>query len=187
MYDDLADKLIAEVRRAETLQSLPIYNTDFVRAINQMTRTLGQLREQALETAETREDMLLPAVYERYIQRNKRCLLAYHHHRANRIANLVLHDQEPEDVNNLSPHEQEYMRNYSDLLIQFKENWEDIDLTGSMDPPREVYVEIRCLKDAGEIQTEYGVFDLTKNSQFYVRQSDVQRLIQQGLVELVQK
>jgi GINS complex subunit 1 len=41
------------------------------------------------------------------------------------------------------------------------------------------------LKDAGEIQTEYGVFNLRKDSQFFVRRADVERLIQQGYLQKV--
>jgi len=32
----------------------------------------------------------------------------------------------------------------------------DVELGGSLEPPRDLYVEVRVLKDAGEIQTEYG-------------------------------
>lgn len=56
----------------------------------------------------------------------------------------------------LSPEEEEYVRNYSDMLAAYKGQWTDIDLTGSLDPPRDLFIDVRVLKDAGEIQTEYG-------------------------------
>jgi len=56
----------------------------------------------------------------------------------------------------LSPEEEEYMRQYGDLLAALKGQWTDIDLTGSLDPPRDLFIDVRVLKDAGEIQTEYG-------------------------------
>ena len=56
----------------------------------------------------------------------------------------------------LSPEEEEYFRQYSDLLAAFKGQWTDIDLTGSLDPPKDLFIDVRVLKDAGEIQTEYG-------------------------------
>ncbi|RAL65074.1 hypothetical protein DID88_001181 [Monilinia fructigena] len=71
------------------------------------------------------------------------------------------------------PEEEEYVRQYSDLLAAFKGHWTDIDLTGSLEPPRICSSMFGFLKDAGEIQTEYGTINLTKNSQFYVRQGDV--------------
>ena len=107
------------------------------------------------------------------------------------------------------------MRQYSDLLAAYKGQWTDIDLTGSLEPPRDLFIDVRVLKDAGEIQTEYGYvtaisacrrlrpflphpkycilvtianrhhssITLTKNSQFYVRQGDVERLIAQGYLQ----
>lgn len=56
----------------------------------------------------------------------------------------------------LSPEEEEYVRDYSDMLAAYKGQWTDIDLTGSLDPPRDLFIDVRVLKDAGEIQTEYG-------------------------------
>jgi GINS complex subunit 1 len=59
-------------------------------------------------------------------------------------------------VNNLHPNEQEYWRQYSELLSDYKGEWTEIDLTGSLEPPRDLFIDVRVLKDAGEIQTEYG-------------------------------
>ena len=56
----------------------------------------------------------------------------------------------------LSPEEEEYVRQYSDMLAAYKGQWTDIDLTGSLEPPRDLFIDVRVLKDAGEIQTEYG-------------------------------
>lgn len=58
--------------------------------------------------------------------------------------------------NSLSPEEEEYFRVYSDLLAAYKGQWTDVDLTGSLEPPRDLFIDVRVLKDAGEIQTEYG-------------------------------
>lgn len=61
-----------------------------------------------------------------------------------------------ENTNNLSPEEEEYVRQFSDLLATYTGQWTDIDLTGSLEPPRDLFIDVRVLKDAGEIQTEYG-------------------------------
>jgi GINS complex subunit 1 len=71
------------------------------------------------------------------------------------------------------------------LLAQVKGQWTDIDLTGPLEPPRDLFIDVRVLKDAGEIQTEYGTINLTKNSQFFVRQGDVERLIQMGFLQRI--
>lgn len=56
----------------------------------------------------------------------------------------------------LSPEEEEYFRQYSDMLAAYKGQWTEIDLTGSLEPPKDLFIDVRVLKDAGEIQTEYG-------------------------------
>ncbi|GMM50584.1 DNA replication protein [Starmerella bacillaris] len=188
MYGDLADKLIAEARRSENLEQIPLYQTDIVRAVCRETRQLSALEDQALATAGSDRTKLATAgVYGLCQRRNKRCLLAYHRQRLLKLQKKAWHEQDSFETSNLSPSEQVFVREFNEVLVNVKDMFEDIDLTGSMDPPREMYVEVRCLQDAGEIQTEYGVFDLSKNSQFYVRQSDVHRLVQQKLVELVKK
>lgn len=92
-------------------------------------------------------------------------------------------DASNDSGSNLSPEEEEYGRRYGELLAAYKGRWTDIDLTGSLEPPRELFVDVRVLKDAGEIQTEYGAINLSKNSQFFVRQADVERLISQGYLQ----
>ena len=109
------------------------------------------------------------------MRRNKRCLLAYHRVRTEKLEDMcwkgqdVLDDTAQQDPraegtlarsegnqNSLSPEEEEYFRQYGDLLAAYKGEWTDIDLTGSLEPPRDLFIDVRVLKDAGEIQTEYG-------------------------------
>jgi GINS complex subunit 1 len=113
------------------------------------------------------------------MRRNKRCLLAYHRVRSDKLEEMcwsgidVLERQQQQQVNkagaegaatmgvdgnssSLSPEEEEYVRQYSDLLSAYKGQWTDIDLTGSLEPPKDLFIDVRVLKDAGEIQTEYG-------------------------------
>jgi len=142
------------------------------------------------------------------MRRNKRCLLAYHRTRTDKLEEMVWNGSDVLDLavqqqrasndvpqggaelgngegnnSSLSPEEEEYVRQYSNLLAAYKGQWTDIDLTGSLEPPRDLFIDVRVLKDAGEIQTEYGTINLTKNSQFYVRQGDVERLIAQGYLQ----
>jgi len=110
------------------------------------------------------------------MRRNKRCLLAYHRVRTDKLeelcwkgVDLISGDYssdgparngsvEASDASksSLSPEEEEYIRLYGDLLAAYKGQWTDIDLTGSLEPPRDLFIDVRVLKDAGEIQTEYG-------------------------------
>lgn len=119
------------------------------------------------------------------MRRNKRCLLAYHRVRAGKLEEMcwngqdVLDPQQQQGKNNndeganiaqagnqssLSPEEEEYFRRYSDMLAAYKGQWTDIDLTGNLEPPKDLFIDVRVLKDAGEIQTEYGYASLRSST-----------------------
>ncbi|KAI1333428.1 DNA replication complex GINS protein PSF1 [Xylariaceae sp. FL0255] len=211
MYGDLGNKLVQQAKRTQNLAHLPPYQTELVRAVTREVRDLDKDVAALLEPfqgsfhpADDQATACTLLVNHLSMRRNKRCLLAYHHTRTDRLEELVwkgydvvdLAGQQVRDGANtsnaangdsntgsLSPQEEDYVRQYSDLLAAYKGQWTDIDLTGSLEPPRDLFIDVRVLKDAGEIQTEYGAINLTKNSQFYVRQGDVERLIAQGYLQ----
>lgn len=112
------------------------------------------------------------------MRRNKRCLLAYHRVRADKLEQMCWNEHDVLEHSNesrqltdrnrtgtsaessLSPEEEEYFRQYNEVLAAYKGQWTDIDLTGSLDPPKDLFIDVRVLKDAGEIQTEYGYVEL---------------------------
>ncbi|KAL1877077.1 hypothetical protein VTK73DRAFT_8885 [Phialemonium thermophilum] len=210
MYGDLGNKLVQQAKRTQNLAHLPPYQTELVRGVTREVRDLHKDVNRLLEPFQGSFD---PAVEQAIactllvnhlaMRRNKRCLLAYHRTRTDKLEDLVWNGADVLDLSDqqlrktsggaslskfekdagsssLSPQEEEYVRQYGDLLAAYKGQWTDIDLTGSLEPPRDLFIDVRVLKDAGEIQTEYGAINLTKNSQFYVRQGDVERLIAQG-------
>lgn len=219
-------------KRMQNLSHLPPYQTEIIRAVTREVRDLDKDVNDLLEPFQGSFDpsrdqgtACTLLVNHLSMRRNKRCLLAYHRTRTDRLEELVwkgsdivdLAGQQVRDgaaaagsgmgdssTSSLSPHEEDYVRQYSDLLAAYKGQWTDIDLTGSLEPPRDLFIDVRVLKDAGEIQTEYGygirttlcdmprgfvliivssAITLTKNSQFYVRQGDVERLIAQGYLQ----
>jgi GINS complex subunit 1 len=209
MYGDLAGKLIQDSRRTVNLDHLPAYQDELVAGVLRETLDLNNdyqelaheyremmniqsqlpLSEQSPEDQqEYRQTACALMVMHLSMARNKRCLMAYEKLRADHLDRMAWDEVDyldPENTYNLSAAEQEYLKHYSDLVVDYKGVWTDIDLTGSLEPPKDLFIDVRVLRDAGEIQTEYGVFNLTKGSQYYVRQADVQRLIQQGyLVKL---
>lgn len=215
---------VHHAKRTQNLGHLPPYQTELVRAVASEVRDLDKDVTRMLEPFQGSFDPSQdPAVAcallvdHLSMRRNKRCLLAYHRVRAEKLERLcwdgtdVLEQQgqnggdstQGADGNqsSLSPEEQEYFRQYNDMLAAYKGQWTDVDLTGSLEPPKDLFIDVRVLKDAGEIQTEYGyantklqapsgnfvadfrrAINLTKNSQFYVRQADVQTLINQGFL-----
>lgn len=50
-------------------------------------------------------------------------------------------------------------------------------------PPKDLFVEVRVLKDYGEIVTDKGTVNLKKNTVHYLRRTDVELLIRQGVLE----
>jgi len=196
MYGDLATKLVLDSKRTLSLDYLPPHQTELVRAVARETRDLdGEANEilnrQGHSFQPSQDPSAACAVLVQHLcmRRNKRCLLAYHRVRTDRIERMCWEgsnstlEEGGRSSGALSPDEQEYMRKYNELLSAYKGQWIDVDLTGSLEPPKDLFVDVRVLKDAGEIQTEYGVITLTKNSQFFVRQGDVERLIQQGFLQ----
>ncbi|KAK6910908.1 DNA replication complex GINS protein PSF1 [Kwoniella mangroviensis CBS 10435] len=90
--------------------------------------------------------------------------------------------------NNLSPQELDFLRGYNNLMIDYKSDFLDVlDLTSSIDrPPSELMVDVRVLKDAGEVVLEGGEkLDFRKGERFRLNRSNVERLIVQGYLEEV--
>lgn len=175
-------------KRTQALQHLPPYQTEIVRAVVREVRDLDKDVANILAPFEVPfNPSAEPAtacnvlVNHLCIRRNKRCLLAYHRVRSEKLEELCWNggdsfDQPPQqnqgtrnghgsgrglgseagNQSSLSPEEEEYVRQYGDMLAAYKGRWTDIDLTGSLEPPRDLFIDVRVLKDAGEIQTEYG-------------------------------
>ncbi len=162
---------------------LPPYQTELVRSVAREVRDLNKDVESLLEPSQGSFDPAAdPAtactllVNHLSMRRNKRCLLAYHRTRTDKLEELVWGGSDILDPaghqagaangapagdggagsSSLSPQEEDYFRQYGDLLAAYKGQWTDIDLTGSLEPPRDLFIDVRVLKDAGEIQTEYG-------------------------------
>ncbi|KAH7388816.1 hypothetical protein BKA66DRAFT_415136 [Pyrenochaeta sp. MPI-SDFR-AT-0127] len=213
MYGETANKLVQNAKRTQALPHLPPYASELVRSVIREVRDLDKDVSNILapysgsfDPSASPETACALLVNHLCMRRNKRCLLAYHRVRSDKLEGYcwegvdVLESQggsgngvegaggrggevAKKDESSLSPEEEEYVRQYSDLLAAYKGQWTDVDLTGSLEPPRDLFIDVRVLKDAGEIQTEYGSITLTKNSQFYVRQGDVERLIAQGYLQ----
>ncbi|RMY37249.1 hypothetical protein D0865_13423 [Hortaea werneckii] len=218
MYAETANKLVLDAKRIQNLQHLPPYAATTVRAVTKEVRDLDrevnsllapyqsqstqgsdgtQIKSSGFNPAEDPATACALLVNHLAMRRNKRCLLAYHRTRTDKLEEMCWSGADVAEIqsaatstraqsgdsSNLSADEEAYINSYSNLLAAYKGQWTDIDLTGSLEPPRDIFIDVRVLRDAGEIQTEYGSITLTKNSQFYVRQADVERLIQQGYLQ----
>lgn len=190
MYGESANKLVQNAKRTLALPHLPPYASELIRSIVREVRDLDKDVASILapysgsfNPSAAPETACALLVNHLCMRRNKRCLLAYHRVRSDKLEEYcwdgidVLEQQNgggsgsdrmggnggKKDESSLSPEEEEYVRQYSDLLAAYKGQWTDIDLTGSLEPPRDLFIDVRVLKDAGEIQTEYGYVTNTRN------------------------
>ncbi|KAI0079159.1 DNA replication complex GINS protein PSF1 [Panus rudis PR-1116 ss-1] len=161
-YGDLATQLVQESRRSTATDTLLKYNDVLVRSIIREQRQLETLIQDALAKQEAIEgnDAMTPTIllYQTAILRNKRCLLAYHHHRIERLKDLYwsvggalplllsTHTAAPPggagmnvdasassgDIRSkLSPHEVDFLRSYNESLLTFRSGvlaTEEVDL-----------------------------------------------------------
>ncbi|XBW35923.1 hypothetical protein QEN19_001495 [Hanseniaspora menglaensis] len=130
------------------------------------------------------------------IHRNKRCLLGYHNYRRENIDEFVwqnLTSIADIDISGLSEkldmNEKEYLRDYQAIIDDYSSNFPELEIKHKgdygLEPPKDLYVEVRVLKDGGMVQTEYGVFNLIKDSQIFMRKSDAEALLQQGYLQII--
>jgi GINS complex subunit 1 len=205
-YGDLATQLVTESKRSTATDTLLKYNDPLVRTIVREQRQLEQLLQAALAAEEPQDDSQLtladeaPAltvpllVYQTAINRNKRCLLAYHAHRLARLRALfwavggaLPHILSAEDTRaKLSPHEVDFLRAYGASILDFRTDYAELDLMAGVDkPPKDLHVLVRVVRDCGTIQTELGAIDFRKGQRFMVRRADVEHLMVQGYLEEV--
>ncbi|EKM53151.1 uncharacterized protein PHACADRAFT_147474 [Phanerochaete carnosa HHB-10118-sp] len=224
-FCELATQLVTESRRSTATDTLLKYNDVLVRQIVREQRQLEALIQGAMERLvpedgdgdgdddgglelQVTPDVIL---YQTAILRNKRCLLAYHQHRLERLKDLywsvggalpLLLAAPTADAAGapgapaggdvrarLSPHEVDFLRAYNDALLEFRAGvleTEELDLFAPIArPPRDLHVLVRVVRDCGVIQTEVGAIDFRRGQRFLVRRADVEHLIVQGYLEEV--
>lgn len=193
-YGELATQLIIESRRSMQTDTLLKYNDSMVRSIIREQRDL----EKAIATLDLRDGRPPPPpllIIQTAINRNKRCLLAYHSHRVDRLRDMywavggaLPHILSNQDIRSkLSPHEVDYLRQYNSSVMEFRSEFShELDITASItNPPKDLHVLVRVIRDCGVIQTELGSIDFQKGQRFMVRRADIEHLIVQGYLEEV--
>lgn len=121
---------------------------------------------------------------------NKRCIIAYHYERLNRLKQLrwdygnIL---PKEIVKNLSSDELEWFTKYNDNLFSYMNSLNDgkgLDLTLYVTPPKKLYIQVKCVRDYGQFDLEDGQpVMLKKDSIHYLPLSQCEKLIHQGVLE----
>ncbi|KAF8650723.1 hypothetical protein AX16_005096 [Volvariella volvacea WC 439] len=191
-YGELATQLILESRRSNQTDTLLKYNDNLVRTIIREQRDLEKVAQALSEHIEPPPALIL---IQTAIARNKRCLLAYHAHRIDRLRDMywavggaLPHLLSDADIRSkLSPHEADYLRAYNNSVLEFRSEFsQELDIMSSIvNPPKDLHVQVRVLKSCGLIQTESGAIDFQKGQRFVVKRADVENLIVQGYLEVI--
>ena len=191
MFGEKVLELLRELKRSRE-GTLPPYNEDVIRQILEEMRALFEQNQLEVRATTDGEQGLFSGIQLRHacLERNQRCLLAYVYNRMTKICDyrwevgsvlppdfkLCLCEQEVQWFNRYNRSLATYMRKIGGSR--------GLDLTQHMQPPKSLYIEVRCLEDYGEFETEDGVvIQLKLNSQHYLLRSQCEHLIKQGILE----
>ncbi|XP_077585245.1 DNA replication complex GINS protein PSF1 isoform X2 [Stigmatopora nigra] len=194
MFGEKGVELVRELKRTNEGQ-LPAFNEDGVRQVLQEMEALYEHNQSDVNDAKGRQRTdLIPSVRFRHccLQRNRRCLCAYLYDRLLRIRALrweygsVL----PANVRfHMSAEELQWFARYKKSLAGFMRSLGGgggLDVTQETKAPKSLYVQVRCVKDHGELELDDGTLVLLKkNSQHFLPRWECERLIRQGVLEHV--
>jgi GINS complex subunit 1 len=212
-YGQRAKELILELKRSDWL---PPYNDEGVKSIqaeikshfeelHDLAKALDhspsdgdskRTDDQSSSTTSARQQVHkafqpVMLLHDAAILRNKRCLLAYHQYRLDKLkqwrweTSAVL----PTHVRSLlSEGEQEFYAEYDKLISWYSESISGssrIDLNSNLQPPEEDWILIRVLKQGlGTMETEFwGAVNLDMGTTHFLPRADVEHLIRQGYLE----
>ncbi|RCH90502.1 DNA replication protein psf1 [Rhizopus azygosporus] len=199
---EAAYKLAKEAKRTSDLLVTP-YNDDLVQTLCRENRLFHNKAKTTVENMKasmdpniTRDPSKISQVmlYHLATKRNKRVLFAYHRQRINKLKeiywNVGLQSEHQKEIRaSLGPGEHQFLEGYVELVNAYKQHFLDIDLGGNggvgLDPPKDLFIQVRVIRDAGEITTEYGILNLVKGNQLHVRRTDVESLIKAGYLQHV--
>jgi len=201
MFGDQALSLIADARRSTQTDTLQAYNVEVVRTVQREIRMLQTDLTQTVNAASpatltpSQQILCASTFHHIAIRRNKRCLLAYHAHRLERLKDLywssggalphILTD--PDIRSKLSPHEVDFLREYNGMISDYRNDFLDVlDVAAGISvPPKDLRVVVEVVRECGTIQTESGSIDFKKGQRYQVLRSNVEHLIVQGYLEVV--
>lgn len=166
---------------------LASYNAKLVRnCLDDLTNQVQSLQEelQAVEDATKPSMQVRPSIllHNAAIQRHKRCLLAYHKVRMDKLQKALLLHQGQELPQSTNAAEQEFVQDYQQLRQHYAAAVFELDIL----PPTSHMVQVRCLQSLGDICLESGrSVQLSKGSLHFVPRADVQDFLQAGAMELI--
>ncbi|CAA2999117.1 DNA replication complex GINS PSF1 [Olea europaea subsp. europaea] len=153
-------------------------------AISEDEKRKSEAEKILIQTA-MKSDQFGALIHHLSLVRNKRCLMAYVYNRAEVIRSLgwVVDCVLPEEIEEkLNSSEKEYFKNHAATLQSYMSEL-DLDLTVDMVPPKDPYVKVRVLDDIGEVVLSDQVANLARHAMLFLRRTDAEQYISQGLME----
>ncbi|SOV07881.1 related to PSF1 - subunit of the GINS complex [Ustilago sp. UG-2017a] len=218
MFGDQALKLVTEAKACLNLDTVKPYNDELIRALILETKQLHTHLATLFSTLETQSHQLSPAdvsglqsqllMLHLIVQYNKRSLLIYHNIRIDLLFSHisrhayslpVLFSKEPHLRTALSPHEQDHLKRYSDLIHRTKLTYLDLSPNLRLDisdhqvyepVPTDLLVTVKVNRELNDVwltsnQTAPTTF--AKDQTLTINRGDVRGLINRGWVSVVQQ
>ncbi|KAF7148431.1 hypothetical protein RHSIM_Rhsim03G0103800 [Rhododendron simsii] len=89
----------------------------------------------------------------------------------------------PEEIQEkLSSSEKDYSQNHSATIRSYQLEM-DIDLAVDMVPPKDPYIKVRVLEDIGSVALSDQIANLARHAILFLRRTDAETYISQGLME----
>lgn len=202
-YGNHGRDLILELKRTEgngltEATTLPAYNNVSVRsALQELSLHIQALKDQAEASAKLDGDSpdmkLRPSLLlqDAAIQRNKRCLLAYHRVRMDRVKELNYWQSQPPIEKNMCPAEIDFLADYEMLIQKYQEKVGiTFDIRSRMVPPQPFdRAHVRVISDQfsnGPIVLESGETPvLLKGSTHNLLYTDIEEYLRSGDLEIL--
>lgn len=199
MFGEKVLELVGELKRARP-GTIPPYNEDLTRQVIEEMRVLFE--ENLTDVSEAASDKekatpkpeLYPSIHLRHVclERNQRGLLLYNYNRLVKLKDLrwELGSILPDEFRlSLSEQEVQWFQRYNRTLANYMRSVGGgvLDLTEYSQPPKTLHIEVRCLEDYGDLETDNGtVVQLKKGRHYYLLRSQCEQLIRQGILEHIQ-
>lgn len=197
MIGEAASNLVKEIRR-DIQHSLPHYNGELTARLFTEIGELYSTAQHIMQNEYSSQDPSINALllfYHLSLKRIRRALLIYHSCRLDFILkNLkspTVESSLPESKRalmtpNLTAQELDFTSRYKKCLGSFRDHYPSLDLfSGLRLPPRDLFIQVRVLKECGAIQVESGIISLSKDSLHFLKVKDVQFLLSEGYLERI--
>mmetsp|Transcript_34515 Transcript_34515/g.99382 ORF Transcript_34515/g.99382 Transcript_34515/m.99382 type:complete len:225 (-) Transcript_34515:128-802(-) len=204
-----ARELILELKRhsnntlkaGQQATSIPPYNLKLVRQCLDDFHSTYQKLDDAFRASEGEKPSLESRPSMKYwqsiLERQKRCLLAYHHHRMMMLKQRVVEGDE-QDLMSLTTneYEQDFVTQYQSLRQRYlaavlPDASHDHVLNKDLPPPASSSqgnaLQVRCCKTLGQVVLESGrAVTLIRGSVLYLPRQDVLEFLKDGTLECIE-